>query len=342
MTGWATQIVEADGTPVGDPLDTLPGGQVTYGLPTGAQSPHRISLVCADRLPDMRGRFLVDHWAGDPSAAMWWVLAPEAPRALSDAAATRTLSGTDLTRLLSRRGLPRPEIFPVGAFVLETVDNLLTRYMPQHKARFRVADIDTSVRAELAFGTSDTLLTATTEPLLAGAMTAWSPLPGGLVESTPWLPPAQRPDSGPGFGDDTAPDATPFLPDGWSDDPADAAPPPNEVLAIARGERDAPEIVGRWADELDIQRHGATTVLVPGPVDAVDQAAADTIARRWAEDHIKPRRAIQFTGAFSPILPGEVCPVVWQRWGINGRFELIGKTVERDVAATTTYTMKEV
>ena len=42
------------------------------------------------------------------------------------------------------------------------------------------------------------------------------------------------------------------------------------------------------------------------------------------------------------ITAGEVCPVVWQRWGINGRYELISKTVERDVAATTTYTMKEV
>ena len=244
MTGWVTQVVEADGTPVGEPLEVLAGGSHSYGLPDGSQSPNRLTLTTADALPDMRGRFLVDRWSGDRAAAHWWMLTASAPRTL-DTAPSRTLTGIDLTGLLARTGLPRPELLAPGRDVADWCDDLLTRYLPQHRPRFRVTDVDASLRAELAYTPGQTLMAATVEPLTAAGMWAWTPQPAGLVTSAPWQPPILRSAVGT-FGTDPA--HVGFLGAGWDDDPQDAAPPPNEVLAVVRGTSGLPDLVGRWAD----------------------------------------------------------------------------------------------
>lgn len=339
MTGWLTTVVEADGTHVAT-LDCAPGGSVSMGLPEGTASPNRISLSIYGELPDMRGRFLLDRWHGDSGPGEWWLLLPDAPETLGEADYAMGLSGIDVTGLLTRTKLPREEVCIAGRDVAEWTDHMLSTYAPTHRARFHVRDVDTTLRSEQAFGAGASLMEAIAKPLEAAAMTAWTPLPGGLAESSAWLPAAQRPTVR-GFGDDTAPDASPFY-DGWDRDCQLATPAANEVLAIVRASGSLPEIVGRWADEADILKHGATTELVPGPVEAADQAAADLIAARWAEDHVRPRTEIRFTAPWQPIRPGQVAPVSFARWGIRGDFELIRKETQRLLDAPTTYTMRSV
>ena len=334
MTGWTLQVIEPDGTAVAT-LNTLPGGSITMAVPDGSASPHRVAgLQIAGDLPDMRGRLLRDTWDGHTHI---WLPARPAPRRLDETDGVRTLSGVDLTGLL-RAQLPREEILAPGRDVADWVDHLLTRYAAPWRDLFRIHGVNTSVRSEQAFAAGSQLLAATVGPLTAAAMTAWQPLPNGTVETHPWTPAAQR---GPVATFGVAPDESPFLA-GWDDDPDDMGQQPNEVLAIIRAQGDLPQIVGRWADEADIARVGQITEVVPGTVEATDQTAADMIAARHAEEHVRPRRTLSFTGAFHPILPGQVARVRWPRWGIDGVFEVTSKTVERNVAADTTYTLREV
>lgn len=334
MTGWTLQVIEPDGTAVAT-LDTLPGGTITMGLPDGSAAPHRVAgLVVAGDLPDMRGRLLRDTWQGH---AHVWLPVRSAPRTLDETDAPRTLSGIDLTGLL-RAQLPREEILAPGRDIADWTDHLLTRYAAPWRPLFRIDGVNTSVRSEQVFAPGAQLLAATVDPLTAAGMSPWHPQPTGHVETRPWIPPAQRQISAE-FG--VGPDTVPFL-SGWSDDPDDIGDLPNEVLAIVRQSGDLPTIVGRWADEAAIALRGQHTVTVPGTVEATDQAAADIIAARYAEEEVRPRRTLEFTGAYHPILPGQVAQVTWPRWGVDGLFEVVGKRTERNLAADTTYTLREV
>ena len=341
---WTLQVIEADGTAVGDPLAVAPGGSITMSLPEGATNPNRlVDITLLDPLPDMRGRLLRDHWAGDTGPGEVWVPQRPSSQRLTTASSSRTISALDVTALLSRVMLPRGEVMPAGHGVVEWCSELLGRYLPvlDERSRFRVVDVDTSVRSELAFAPGTSLLTATTDPLLAAAMTPWLPGPAGLVTSSPWMPASQRPVAEV-FGDDTAPpDASGFY-DGWDADPDDIAPLPNEVLAIVRASGDLPEIVGRWADEADIYATGLRTEIVPGTVEATDQAAADRIAAKRAEEHVRRRPTCTFSGPWRPIRPGQIARIVWAAHGIDRRVELVTKRTERNAAADTSYTVRAV
>lgn len=344
MTGWTLQVVEPDGTAVGDPLDCAPGGTVTISLPEAGGMPHRITaLTIHGPIPDLKGRLLRDRWAGDPGPGETWLPIRETSRALSDAASARTMAGVDVTGLLARARLSRDEIMAPGTDVSDWTGVLLDRYLPApYRRLFSVADVDTSIRDEQVFGPGSTLLEATAGPLSAAAMTPWTPLPNGTAVATGWAPAAQRPVVET-FGDETAPpDAAGFYGDGWDVDPDDVAPLDNEVLAVVRATGDLPQIVGRWADEADIYATGRRTVVVPGQVEATDQRAADLIAARYAEEHVRRRAEISFDGPFRPIRPGQIARVVWAKWGIDGLFELVSKTVQRNVAADTRYVLREV
>lgn len=331
--GWVTQLVAADGTPV-ETLRTLRGGSQTFG-PLGGDSPNRVQITIDQPLPDMTGLFIVDRWTGRDGPGEWYT--PTAGPEQLNRTATRQLQGVDLTRLLSRAQLRREEVLERGEHIDERVLQLLARYVPTHRDRFRVADIDATIRAQQVYGVGEQLGRVTSEVLTAGGLTDWTPMAGGLVQSTPWVPPAERSDVA-GFSDDSSPSTSPFLP-GWDRDAGDVAPKVNEVLVRCRGESGDALIVGRWADEAAIARHGPVADITDG--EASDQAAADLLARRRAEE-LRARTRIRFTGRWTPMRQGQVCPVTWSRWGIRSRFELISKDVARTPAALTTYEMAEV
>lgn len=334
-SGWVTQLVDASGEPV-ETLKTLPGGSQTFGTSTGG-SPNRLDVTTTlDLPPDVDETFIVDRFVLDTGPGEWFVpVATDNAVTLGAAAAHRSLAGVDMTHLLELVRLPREELLAVGQWVDERVLALVTQYATAHRARFSVTDVDASFRAEQAHGVGTSLLQVTNEALVSGGMTHWTPRPGGTVASTQWLPPVQRPEGAP-FSDDAAPSSTPFLP-GWSYSPGDVGRRYNEVLVTCRGE--SGDIVGRWADEADIYRVGARTYSTTG--EATDQAAADLLAIR-IRDEVRPRRRIQFTGAWSTRRPGDVCPVSWWRWEIAGLWELTDKKVARDLVGMTEYTLMEV
>lgn len=327
MSDWTLAVVERDGTHVAH-LDLL-GGSMDLGQ--SSPHPHRLTATVGPDGIDalIRGRYVTASRDGSPAE---WFAATDKPRSLESVSESYALTCIDSTGPLGWAKLRKGITVGRAAFVREAALDLLADYAPL--IQVTIGDNDGTLREPLAWSPGTPLIDVLNPVLEAGGMTPILPVADGGLESTPWTAPSERALAAT-FSTD--PDGSPFLPAMTIGDPL--MPAPNEWLAITRG---TPSIVGRWADEASIAEVGAITEIVPGEVDATDLAAANLIARRYAESS-RPRRRLSFVARYEPrARPGAVVAVEWPRWGVHGRYEVISARVTLDRPADTAYELLEV